>query len=123
MSSNPEALLEKVRARALALPAAVEKLSHGAPGFYVEKGKFFAYFSDDHHGCGITALLVKTSGLEEQEMLIEADPALYYRPPYLGPYGWIGIRLDQGEPDWEHVNDWLVKSWRMSAPRKLADVF
>jgi|TARA_R110000782_G_scaffold29959_10_gene74589 phosphoribosylglycinamide formyltransferase 1 len=56
-------------------------------------------------------------------MLIEANPALYYRPPYLGPYGWIGIRLDQGEPDWEHVNDWLVKSWRMSAPRKLADVF
>ena len=72
---------------------------------------------------GITALLVKTSGLEEQAMLIEADPDLYYRPPYLGPYGWIGIRLDTEEPDWEHVNDWLVKSWRLSAPRKLADVF
>lgn len=120
--TRPEALLEKVRGIALALPAAEEKLSHGTPGFTVVGGKMFAYFSDDHHGNGITAVLVKTSGAEEQAMLIEAEPALYFRPAYLGPSGWIGLRLDRGDVDWDHVADWLLKSWRRAAPRRLADV-
>ncbi|WP_066479865.1 MULTISPECIES: phosphoribosylglycinamide formyltransferase [unclassified Sphingomonas] len=111
--------LAKVRERALALPEAREKLSHGAPGFFVEGGKFFAYFSADHHGNGITAVLVRTSGVEEQAMLIERDPALYYRPPYLGPSGWIGVRLDTGDTDWAHVGEWLARSWRLAAPKRL----
>src|SRR3546814_5559991 len=82
-------------------------------------GKFFAYFSHNHHHNGITGLLVKTSGLEEQAMLIESDPALYYRPAYLGPSGWIGIRLDHAPVDWAHVKEWLTKSWRLLAPRRL----
>ena len=120
--TTPEALLDKIRGIALALPAAEEKLSHGTPAFTVSGGKMFAYFSDDHHGNGITAVLVKTSGAEEQAMLIEAEPDLYFRPAYLGPSGWIGVRLDQGDVDWDHVGEWLLKSWRLSAPRKLADV-
>ena len=111
--------LAQVRERALALPEAREKLSHGAPGFFVEGGKFFAYFSADHHGNGITAVLVRTSGVEEQAMLIERDPALYYRPPYLGPSGWIGVRLDTGDTDWAHVGEWLARSWRLAAPKRL----
>ena len=120
--TSPEALLGKLREIALALPAAEEKLSHGAPAFTVVGGKMFAYFSHDHHGDGITALLVKTSGAEEQAMLIEAEPDLYFRPAYLGPSGWIGFRLDQGDVDWDHVGEWLLKSWRLAAPRKLADL-
>ncbi|MFC7497857.1 phosphoribosylglycinamide formyltransferase [Enterovirga sp. GCM10030262] len=120
--ATPEALLGKLREIALALPAAEEKLSHGTPAFAVAGGKMFGYFSDDHHGNGITALLVKTSGPEEQAMLIEAEPDFYFRPAYLGPSGWIGLRLDQGGVDWDHVGEWLLKSWRMAAPRKLADV-
>ena len=96
---GPEAVLAKVRALALALPAAAEKLTHGMPGFFVEGGKFFAYYTRDHHGDGITALLVKASGVEEQAQLIENDPELYYRPAYFGPSGWIGIRLDTGAVD------------------------
>jgi phosphoribosylglycinamide formyltransferase-1 len=119
-ASGPEALLARVRSLALALPAAAEKLSHGAPGFYVEGGKFFAYFSRDHHGNGITALLVKASGVEEQAQLIENDPDLYFRPAYFGPAGWIGIRLDNGAVDWGHIEDWLTRSWRASAPKRLA---
>lgn len=115
-------LLEQVRARALALPKAAEKLSHGAPGFHIEGGKFFAYFSHDHHGDGITSVLVKTSGPEEQAALIDMDPDVYYRPPYLGPSGWVGIRLDRGV-DWELVEERLTQSWRLVAPRKLALVF
>lgn len=116
-------ILEQVRRRALALPRAAEKLSHGTPGFHIEGGKFFAYFSHDHHGDGITSVLVKTSGAEEQESLIDMDPDTYYKPPYLGPSGWIGIRLDAGDVDWPHVEDRLAQSWRMVAPRKLAELF
>ncbi len=118
--SSAESPLARVRALALALPAAAEKLSHGAPGFFVEGGKFFAYFSQDHHGNGITGLLVKASGIEEQAMLIDQDPELYYRPAYFGPAGWIGIRLDTGDTDWQHIEDWLTRSWRASAPKRLA---
>ena len=117
---GPEARLARVRSLALALPAATEKLSHGMNGFYVEGGKFFAYFIHNHHGDGITALLVKASGVEEQAQLIENDPELYYRPAYFGPAGWIGIRLDTGDVDWGHIEDWLARSWRTSAPKRLA---
>ncbi|HEY1145859.1 MAG TPA: phosphoribosylglycinamide formyltransferase [Allosphingosinicella sp.] len=120
--TRPEGLLDKVRELALALPAAEEKLSHGMPSFTVSGGKMFCYFTRDHHGDGITAILVKTSGEEEQAMLIEAEPELYYRPAYLGPSGWIGLRVDRGDIDWDHVAEWLLKSWRQAAPRKLADV-
>ena len=117
---RPDALLDRVRALALALPEAIEKGSHGSPGFHIAGGKFFAYFSHDHHGDGITGVLVKTSGLEEQAMLIERDAALYWRPAYLGPSGWIGIRLDQPPVDWGHVEQRLRQSWRLIAPKRLA---
>ena len=118
--TGPAAALAKVRELALALPEAEEKLSHGTPGFFVRGGKFFAYFQQNHHGDGITSVLVKASGVEEQAMLIEQDPDLYYRPAYLGPSGWIGIRLDTGATDWAHIEDWLTRSWRASAPKRLA---
>ncbi|SEJ00683.1 phosphoribosylglycinamide formyltransferase-1/phosphoribosylamine--glycine ligase / phosphoribosylglycinamide formyltransferase / phosphoribosylformylglycinamidine cyclo-ligase [Sphingomonas sp. OV641] len=117
-----EQTLGKVRAIALALPEAAERLSHGAPGFHIENGKFFAYFSHDHHGNGETAVLVKTTGTEEQGMLIEADPDLYYKPPYLGPSGWIAIRVAAQDTDWDHVADRIAASWEMVAPRRLLEM-
>jgi phosphoribosylglycinamide formyltransferase-1 len=116
--TSPDALVAKVRERALALPETDEVLSHGMPCFGVTKGKKFAYVSRDHHGDGKTALLVKIDGRDEQEQWIENDPARYYRAAYFGD-GWIGIRLDLGENDWDHIADWLQRSWRMSAPKKL----
>lgn len=118
--TRPESLLERVRELALELPRAEEKMSHGAPGFRVEGGKFFAYFSHDHHGNGVTSLIVRSSGAEEMESLIEADGELYYRPMYYGASGWIGIRLDVRDNDWDHVRDWLTRSWRAAAPKRLA---
>jgi phosphoribosylglycinamide formyltransferase 1 len=117
--SNPEWLIAQVRERALALPEADEVLSHGMPCFGIIKGKKFAYVSKDHHGDGMIALLVKISGVEEQAMLIEQDEERYYRPPYFGD-GWVGIRLDLGDTDWDHIGEWLTKSWRAVAPKKLA---
>ena len=117
-ATSPEHLVAQVRERALALPEADEVLSHGMPCFGMTKGKKFAYVSLDHHGDGKTALLVKVSGLDEQQQLIENDPERYYRPAYFGD-SWIGVRLDLGENDWDHIAEWLQRSWRMSAPKKL----
>lgn len=117
--SSPDYLIAQVRERAMALPEADEVLSHGMPCFGIIKGKKFAYISNDHHGDGKVSLLVKISGAEEQAMLIETDPDRYYRPAYFGD-GWVGIRLDLGDNDWDHISDWLSKSWRAVAPRKLA---
>ena len=69
-------------------------------------------------GDGKTALLVKISGADEQAMLIEQDPARYYRPAYFGD-GWIAIRLDLGNTDWDAIAEWLARSWRAVAPKKL----
>ena len=119
---TPEDALAKVRDIALALPEACEKLSHGSPGFHIAKGKFFAYVWNDHHGDGETAVMVKTTGLEEQAMLIEADPDAYYRPPYLGPSGWVALRLTRADTDWDRVADRIAQSWELAAPRRLLEV-
>lgn len=119
MTIDAAALHARIAAIALALPEASEKLSHGSPAFQVAGKTMFAYFLHDHHGDGITAVCVKTSGLEEQAMLIEADPDIYYRPAYIGHKGWVGLRLDQGEPDWDQVAHRLALSWQLAAPKKL----
>ena len=116
--ASPDFLIAQVRGSAMALPEAEETLSHGMPCFGIIKGKKFAYVSSDHHSDGKTALLVKISGVEEQAQLIDMDPDRYYRPPYFGD-SWIGIRLDLGDTDWDHIGEWLSKSWRAIAPRKL----
>ena len=103
----------------MALPEADEVTSHGMPCFGIVKGKKFAYFTEDHHGDGKIALLVKISGADEQAALIEMAEDRYYRPAYFGD-GWVGIRLDLGDTDWDAIGEWLRKSWLAVAPRKLA---
>ena len=117
-ASDPEHLVAQVRERAMALPQVNEVTSHGMPCFGIVKGKKFAYVSRDHHGDGKTALLVKISGPDEQQHLIEQDAGRYYRPAYFGD-GWIAIRLDLGDTDWDAVADWLTRSWRAVAPKRL----
>jgi formyltetrahydrofolate-dependent phosphoribosylglycinamide formyltransferase len=117
-TSDPQWLLGKVRAIAMAQPEAEETSSHGMPCFGVIKGKKFAWVSMDHHGDGKTALLVKISGIDEQQALIEADEARYYRPSYFGS-DWIGVRLDLGDTDWDDVAIRIQRSWRAIAPKKL----
>ncbi|MBL0915531.1 MAG: phosphoribosylglycinamide formyltransferase [Sphingopyxis sp.] len=116
---SPDWLLGRVRELAMALPEADEVTSHGMPCFGIVKGKKFAYFTQDHHGDGKTALLVKISGADEQAQLIEMDEDRYYRPAYFGD-GWVGIRLDLGDTDWDAIGEWLRKSWLAIAPKKLA---
>ncbi len=117
--TDPEYLIGEVRKHAMALPEAEETLSHGMACFGIIKGKKFAYVSKDHHGDGKVALLVKISGLDEQQHLIETYPERLYRPAYFGD-GWIAIRLDLGDTDWDDIAQRLHRSWLSIAPRKLA---
>jgi phosphoribosylglycinamide formyltransferase 1 len=123
---QPDWILGRLDSIARALPETEQRSSHGSPGWRVggeKSGKYFAYFAQHHHGEASMALLVKTSGPEEQAMLIEQDEALYYLPQYYGASGWVGIRLDLGRNDWEHLSEWLRKSWMAVAPTKLRQSF
>lgn len=118
---DPAWLAEQVRERALSQSQVEETLSHGMTCFGVKAGKKFAYVSTNHHGDGRIALLVKITGVDEQAMLIEQDDRRYYRPSYFGD-DWIAIRLDLGDTDWDGITDWLARSWRSVAPRKLTSL-
>ncbi len=113
--------LSRVRAAALELPETEERTSHGQPTFFIA-GKQFAQFRDDHHGDGRTVVCVKTSGPDEQAMLIDAAPETYSRPAYLGPSGWVSIDLSGDSVDWDHVADRIARSWELAAPRRLLEM-
>lgn len=120
--SNPDHLLRRVRTLALALPETHERESHGSPGFRVgseKSGKFFAYFAERHHGSEHIGLLVKTSGMDELESLVEDQPGVYFKPAFYGAAGWVGVVLNRPEVDWDGVGEWLERSWRSVAPARL----
>ena len=112
--------LKNVRQSATDLREPEERLSHGQPTFFVG-GKQFAQFRDNHHGDGKTVVCVRTSGLDEQAMLIEADPQKYSNPDYLGPSGWVSLNLAGDTVDWDHVADRIAISWELAAPRRLLE--
>ena len=120
--SDPAFLLDRVRQLALALPETHERESHGAPGWRAgseKSGKYFAYFNDQHHGSEHIAVLVKTGSMDELLGLVEAQPHAYFKPAYYGASGWIGVILNRPGLDWDHVADWLERSWRAVAPKRL----
>ena len=112
----------KVGELALALPETSFQTSHGSPGWKVgskSSSKFFAIMWNRHHGEEAVGVLVKCSGQDEMAQLIEAEPELYFRPAYYGPSDWIGIKLDRPRVDWDHVAQWLQRSWLAMAPPRL----
>ncbi|HEX4179681.1 MAG TPA: MmcQ/YjbR family DNA-binding protein [Caulobacteraceae bacterium] len=116
-SQDPEPIAERLRALCLALPGAEEKVSHGAPVFHAA-GRMFAYFRHDHHGDGRTVVCVKTTGRDEQDLLLEADPDLYSWPAYLGPSGWIAMDLEPADTDWTHVAARVRASYDLAKPAR-----
>jgi phosphoribosylglycinamide formyltransferase-1 len=107
---------------ASALPEVGRKTSHGAPGWAVgaeKTAKLFAIIADRHHGEEAVGLLVKASGPDEMTGLIEAQPEVYYWPKYYGASGWLGLKLNRCDVDWEQVQHWLERSWRSAAPPRL----
>lgn len=120
LSTDPDAVLVRLRAACLALPETAEKISHGIPAFQVA-GKMFAYYRHNHHGDGRTDVCVKTTGRDEQELLMEVDPDTYSWPAYIGPSGWIAVSLADGVVDWALVEARVSGSWRLAAPRRLTE--
>lgn len=106
--------LDRLRRMALALPGASEKLSHGEPTFFVKNRVFAMYSSDHHHDGHIAAIVPAPPGV--QESLVAGEPQKYYRPPYVGSKGWIGIEL--GAVDDDELGEHLTEAWRMIARRK-----
>lgn len=111
--------LERLRAECLALPEAHEVEAWGEPTFRV-RNKIFAMYaaSENHHGAGRPSVWCKCTHLI-QDMLIHEDPARYFAPPYVGPKGWLGIRLDR-RPNWKTTADLLRDAYRLTAPKRLA---
>jgi hypothetical protein len=86
--------------------------------FKVRK-KIFAYYLDDHRGDRRVALCCKTP-LGEQGRLVEEEPERFYVPPYIGPRGWVGLRLDSRRVNWSEVAYLVRTAYRLIAPRALA---
>ena len=113
MKNDP---LPKLRKICLAFPGAYEKLSHGEPAWFAPK-RMFAMFANNHHGDGRIAVWCNAT-FDEQETLVAADPEHFFVPPYVGPSGWLGIRVDRGL-DWGMVATLLKQAYDLSAaPRK-----
>lgn len=109
--------LAQVRAACLALPEVTERPSHGSPTFFVRAKRSFVMFMDDHHGDGILGIWCAAPPGAQAE-LIETEPERFYRPPYVGHRGWIGVRLDVA-PDWGEVALIVADAYRQVAPKTL----
>ena len=110
--------IERVRRICLALPETMEKLSHGEPTFFVKK-KVFAMCSINHHHDGHIAV-VCPAPIGVQQALIEAASKKYYRPPYVGGAGWVGVELPRVSD--KELNMHLHEAWRLIAPPKSQDM-
>ena len=104
----------------LSLPEAERQISGHHAGFSVRK-KTFAYYLDNHHGDGIVAVTGKVLP-GDNEALIAAQPDRFYMPAYIGPRGWVALRLDLGTIDWDEVAELVATSYRLIAPKRLAAV-
>jgi predicted DNA-binding protein (MmcQ/YjbR family) len=102
----------------LALPEATRQ-DFGSHASFLVRKKTFAYFLNDHHGDGIVSLAAKVLP-GENTALVAAQPNRFYLPAYIGPRGWIAIRLDVGDTDWSEVRELVLCSYRLVAPRRLA---
>jgi hypothetical protein len=107
--------LQRVRSICTGLPGTVEKLSHGEPTFFVGK-RVYAMFANNHHNDGHIAVWIPVPP-GAQAMLIEASPAKFFRPPYVGVRGWVGLELAQ--VDDEELAHHLREAWRLIAPKKV----
>jgi hypothetical protein len=110
-------LVERARRICLALPEANEKVSHGEPTWFAGTGKVFAMVDDHHHGAPHCSLWLPAPP-GAQEALVASAPDRYFRPPYVGHKGWVGVVLD-GKPDWKVVEALVEDAYRHVATRRL----
>jgi hypothetical protein len=116
-TSSPHTdVLARLRALCMALPQATEKLSHGEPTWFVRK--VFVMFAGRHHDDRVAFSCAAPPGV--QEALVGSDPERFFRPPYVGVRGWLGVYLDVPGVDWEEVAEIVAEAYRTVAPKSLA---
>jgi predicted DNA-binding protein (MmcQ/YjbR family) len=119
-ASQAASALERLRAICQSLPESYEKIAWGSPTFRAGvKGKIYAMFSDDHHGDGRIAVLCPAPEGMQREV-VGSDPEVFFVPPYVGPAGWIGVRLDRKIADGA-LTAFLEQAYRMVAAPRLRE--
>lgn len=113
MTADP---LDSLRRLCLALPETTERLSHGEPTWFIRGKKTFVTYADDHHDDKLGFWCPAPPGVQEE--LVAAEPERFFRPPYVGHRGWLGVRLDV-DVDWDEVEQIVIDAYRMVAPKVL----
>ena len=114
--SNPS-VTERVRQACLALPDVTERLSHGECTWFVRDKKVFVQMSDHHHDDRLGFWCAAPAGVQAE--LVEQEPERFFRPPYVGAKGWLGVYLDVADLDWTEIAEIVRDAYRMIAPAKL----
>jgi hypothetical protein len=110
--------VERLRRICLALPEVSERLSHGEPAWFIQGKRTLATLDDHHHGADHLAFWCPAPPGVQAE-LVEHEPDRFFRPPYVGPRGWLGVRIDL-EPDWDEIAEIVRDAYRLVAPKKLS---
>ncbi len=118
LSKADAPLLERLRKICLVLPEANERLSHGEPTWFAGKGKVFAMLDNHHHASPHLSVWLPQAQ-DVQQTLVHADPKRFFRPPYVGVRGWVGVVLDT-KPDWVMVTQLVRDAYVHVASKTLA---
>jgi hypothetical protein len=108
--------LARLRRLCLALPETTERLSHGEPTWFVRDKKTFVMYADHHHDDRLGFWCAAAPGVQTE--LVAADPVRFYRPPYVGHRGWLGVYLDVAQ-DWSELAEIVTDAYRAVAPKSL----
>ncbi|MFC5650004.1 MmcQ/YjbR family DNA-binding protein [Paenibacillus solisilvae] len=114
------ALLAQIMRLCLSFPETSERLSHGAPSFFIQEKKAFVHAHDNHHGDGKLAIWCAAPA-GAAAVLVESEPEIYYIPAYVGHLGWVGVRLDRNAA-WDDIAGAIQNAYLTRAPKKLKDV-
>ncbi|MFG1945553.1 MmcQ/YjbR family DNA-binding protein [Nonomuraea sp. NPDC048826] len=109
--------LERLRAICLSLPEVTERLSHGEPTWFVRGKKTFVMYADHHHDDRLAFWCAAPPGAQEE--LVAHDPIRFFRPPYVGHRGWLGVHLDVEGVDWDEIAELVTDAYRQIAPKSL----
>jgi hypothetical protein len=117
--SREDPRLTRLTQIALSLPDTTRQI-YGSHAQFLVRKRTFAYFLDNHHGDGIVAVTGKVLP-GDNKALSEAQPDRFYLPAYIASKGWVALRLDVGNIDWEEVQELLLGSYTLIAPKRLAE--
>lgn len=115
--SDPSTV-DRLRTICLGLPEVTERLSHGEPTWFVRGKTTFVTTSDHHHDDRFGFWCAAPPGAQEE--LVGEEPDRFFRPPYVGHRGWLGVYLDVADVDWDEIAGIVREAYRTVAPKRLA---